>query len=128
MGSPYYGDVSSGYGYRYNPFGGRGGEFHPGVDFKGATGDEVYATAGGVVEKSDWYAGYGLAVVIRHENGLSTLYGHLSRVNVGDGQRVKAGDVIGYLGSTGRSTGPHVHYEIRKDGIDIDPYPYLKIY
>ena len=128
LGYPYNGEISSGYGYRYNPFGGRSGEFHPGVDFKGAVGDKVYATADGVVERSDWYMGYGLTVVIRHEHGLSTLYGHLTRINVTNGESVKAGDVIGYLGSTGRSTGPHVHYEIRKDGIDIDPYPFLKIF
>jgi murein DD-endopeptidase MepM/ murein hydrolase activator NlpD len=128
LGYPYDGEISSGYGYRYNPFGGTSGEFHPGVDFKGVVGDKVYATADGIVEKSDWYAGYGLAVVLRHDHGLSTLYGHLSQVNVSVGESVKAGDVIGFLGSTGRSTGPHVHYEIRKDGIDIDPYPFLKIY
>jgi murein DD-endopeptidase MepM/ murein hydrolase activator NlpD len=128
LGYPYNGEISSGYGYRYNPFGGRNSEFHPGVDFKGSVGDNVYATGDGVVERSDWYEGYGLAVVIRHESGLTALYGHLSRVNVIPGQRVKAGEVIGYLGSTGRSTGPHVHYEIRKDGVDIDPYPFLKIF
>lgn len=128
LGYPYNGEISSGYGYRFNPFGGSSGEFHPGVDFKGAVGDKVYATADGIVVKSDWYAGYGLAVIIDHDHGLSTLYGHLSGVNVNCGEKVKAGDVIGYLGSTGRSTGPHVHYEIRKDGIDIDPYPFLKIY
>jgi len=66
-------------------------------------------------------------VVLDHGFGYQTLYGHMTRVNVEQGQEVKAGDLIGYMGSTGRSTGPHVHYEIRKDGIDIDPMPYLKL-
>jgi murein DD-endopeptidase MepM/ murein hydrolase activator NlpD len=127
LGIPYEGSLSSGYGYRSNPFGGFSGEFHPGVDFKGPYGVPITATADGIVERNDWYGGYGNAVVIGHEFGYSTLYGHLSRVNVQQGQSVKAGDVIGFLGSTGRSTGPHVHYEIRKNGSDIDPLPFLKI-
>lgn len=127
LGIPYDGSMSSGYGYRSNPFGGYSGEFHPGIDFKGPYGAPITATADGIVERNDWYGGYGNAVVIGHEFGYSTLYGHLSRVNVQQGQLVKAGDVIGFLGSTGRSTGPHVHYEIRKDGSDIDPLPFLKI-
>jgi murein DD-endopeptidase MepM/ murein hydrolase activator NlpD len=126
-GFPYNGPVSSGYGYRTNPFGGRSGEFHPGIDFKGQIGDPIYATASGFVQRCDWYNGYGNAVVITHENGLQTLFGHMSRVNVVQGQKVAAGDLIGFLGTTGRSTGPHVHYEIRRDGDDIDPVPFLKI-
>lgn len=127
LGIPYEGSMSSGYGYRTNPFGGLSGEFHPGVDFKGPYGAPVTATGDGIVERNDWYGGYGNAVVIGHESGFSSLYGHLSRVNVQEGQTVKAGDVIGFIGSTGRSTGPHVHYEIRKNGSDIDPLPFLKI-
>jgi len=128
LGYPYKGDLSSGYGYRTNPFGGYSGEFHSGIDFKGNIGDPVYATADGIVERSDWYSGYGNAVVIYHTQGYQTLYGHLAKVDVEPGQTVKAGDIIGFLGSTGRSTGPHVHYEIRKNGIDIDPTQFLKIY
>lgn len=127
LGVPHYGIISSGYGYRFNPFGGRSGEFHPGIDFKGQIGDSVFATADGIVQRNDWYGGYGNAVVIDHGNGLATLFGHLSRVNVQPGQEVKAGQLIGFLGTTGRSTGPHVHYEIRKAGIDLDPNPFIKI-
>lgn len=127
LGVPYNGPMSSGYGYRTNPFGGISGEFHPGVDFKGNVGDPIYATGDGIVERCDWYGGYGNAVVIKHSCGLETLFGHMTRVNVTQGQEVKAGDLIGFLGTTGRSTGPHVHYEIRKDGDDIDPIPFLKV-
>jgi murein DD-endopeptidase MepM/ murein hydrolase activator NlpD len=127
LGFPYYGELSSEYGLRKNPFGGMGGEFHPGVDFKGAKGDEIRATGDGYIKSADWYGGYGNAVVIQHEFGLTTLYGHLSKLNVIQGQFVKAGDVIGYLGSTGRSTGPHVHYEIRKENQDISPVEFLQI-
>lgn len=127
IGFPYYGRLTSEYGYRTNPFGGRRGEFHPGVDLKGPLGDPVYATGDGIVEKSDWTGGYGRAVTIRHENGLKTLFGHLSRLNVNAGDKVKAGDLIGYIGSTGRSTGTHLHYEIRKNGEDVNPNPFLKL-
>lgn len=127
LGLPYVGNISSEYGYRKNPFGGFRGEFHPGIDVKGNMGDNVNATAGGVVLRSDWYSGYGNAVVLDHGFGLTTLYGHLTKVNVAPGQMVKAGDIIGFLGSTGRSTGPHVHYEIRKDGENINPVPFLNL-
>ena len=127
LGVPYNGPMSSGYGYRTNPFGGFSGEFHPGVDFKGQVGDEIFATGDGIVERCDWYGGYGNAVLIKHSCGLESLFGHMTRVNVVQGQQVKAGDLIGFLGTTGRSTGPHVHYEIRKEGSDIDPVPFLSV-
>ncbi len=127
VGYPYGGNVSSGYGHRRNPFGGYRGEFHPGIDFKGPYGDEIFATGNGVIERCDWYSGYGNAVVINHGFGLQTLYGHMTKVNVVKGQEVKAGDVIGFIGSTGRSTGSHLHYEVRRFGDDIDPVPFLKI-
>lgn len=127
IGVPFDGPVSSLYGYRRNPFGGLSGEFHPGIDFKGQYGAPIYATSDGIVDRCDWYGGYGNAVVLNHGFGYQTLYGHMSKVNVMQGQEIKAGDLIGFIGSTGRSTGPHVHYEIRKDGIDIDPGPYLEI-
>jgi len=127
FGAPYNGPMSSGYGYRTNPFGGFRGEFHPGVDFKGQVGDEIYATGDGIVERCDWYGGYGNAVLLKHSCGLESLFGHMTRVNVVQGQKVKAGELIGFLGTTGRSTGPHVHYEIRKEGSDIDPVPFLTV-
>lgn len=126
VGYPYYGELSSNYGYRRNPFGGYSGEFHPGIDLKGQYGDPIFATADGTVYRCDWYGGYGNSVVINHSYGYQTLYGHMSKVNVEQGQEIKAGDLIGFMGSTGRSTGTHLHYEIRKDGIDIDPVPYLR--
>ncbi len=128
IGLPYGGVRSSDYGYRRNPFGGLSGEFHSGVDFKGPMGDPIYATGDGVINRCDWYGGYGNAVVIDHESGYQSLFGHLSKVNVTPGQEVKAGDVIGFLGSTGRSTGPHLHYEIRKNGEDVSPEPFLKVF
>lgn len=127
IGVPNNGRFSSMYGYRRNPFGGFSGEFHAGIDIKGELGDPIYATADGFVNRCDYYGGYGNAVVLNHSFGYQTLYGHMTRVNVVQGEEVKAGDVIGFMGSTGRSTGVHVHYEIRKDGIDIDPVPYIKL-
>lgn len=128
IGYPYYGVRSSDYGYRRNPFGGFTSEFHSGVDLKGPVGDPIYATGDGIVNRCDYYSGYGNAVVLDHNTGYQSLYGHLSSVNVVKGQQVKAGDVIGFLGSTGRSTGPHLHYEIRKDGEDISPEPFLRVF
>ncbi len=128
IGYPYSGPRSSDYGYRRNPFGGISGEFHPGVDLKGPTGDPVYATGDGTINRCDWYNGYGNAVVIDHKSGYQSLFGHLSKVNVVEGQQVQAGDLIGYIGSTGRSTGSHLHYEIRQNGDDISPEPFLKVF
>ncbi|MCX7878551.1 MAG: M23 family metallopeptidase [Ignavibacteria bacterium] len=128
LGLPHYGKVTSDYGYRRNPFGGYGGEFHPGVDFKGEIGEPVTATGDGIVIKSEWYGGYGNCVIIKHNSGYESLYGHMSKLNAVTGQEVKAGDLIGYIGSTGRSTGPHLHYEIRKNGMDIDPTPFLTLH
>lgn len=128
IGYPYEGPKSSDYGYRRNPFGGLSSEFHAGIDLKGAVGDPIYATGDGIINRCDFYGGYGNAVVIDHKSGYQSLYGHLSGVNVTEGQQVKAGDIIGFLGSTGRSTGPHLHYEIRKNGEDINPEPFLNVY
>ena len=94
LGYPYYGELRSEYGYRSNPFGGRGTEFHKGMDFKGNIGDEIKCTADGYVLDADWDKGYGKCIKIKHEFGLVTLYGHLSEFNVTPGQQVKAGDVI----------------------------------
>ncbi|MBL7128178.1 MAG: M23 family metallopeptidase [Ignavibacteria bacterium] len=127
LGYPYIGEVSSEYGNRTNPFGGRSFEFHSGIDFKGEIGDKVECTADGVVELADYHNGYGKCVIIRHKHSYSSLYGHLSEINVTTGQNVKAGDIIGYVGNTGRSTGPHLHYEIRKNGTDINPNDFLNL-
>lgn len=127
LGYPFYGEMRSDYGYRSNPFGGRGSEFHKGIDLKGNIGDTVRCTGDGIVEEADWDKGYGKCIKLKHSNGIECLYGHLSEFNVTAGQKVKAGDVIGFIGSTGRSTGPHLHYEIRLNGIDINPHYFLTL-
>ena len=127
IGYPWIGELKSDYGYRSNPFGGRGSEFHKGMDLKGNTGDTVRCTADGTIIKADWDKGYGKCVAIKHNYGIECIFGHLSEFNVVQGQTVKAGDIIGFIGSTGRSTGPHLHYEIRQNGIDINPHNFLNI-
>jgi len=113
--------VPSGFGWRTDPIY-KTGEFHPGLDFTANTGTEIYATGDGVVTTADAVMqGYGNHVVINHGFGYQTLYGHMSRMAVKVGQKVKRGELIGYVGSTGRSTGPHVHYEVIKNGEKINP-------
>ena len=124
---PVIGEVefTSGFGVRSDPFLGRPA-MHTGLDFRAATGDPVRATANGKVVSSGWQGGYGRMVEIDHGNGLSTRYGHLSEINVKVGDIVKIGQVIGAVGSTGRSTGPHLHYETRIDGDAVDPQKFLR--
>ena len=112
--------LSSGFGLRMHPLLNQV-RMHTGVDLAAAMGEPVHATSAGVIMSAGWQGGYGLAVRINHGKGVETLYGHLSRLNVSPGQTIKPGDVIGFVGSTGRSTGPHLHYEVRKDGRPIDP-------
>ncbi len=113
--------MASGFGYRSDPFT-KIRKFHAGMDFTAKTGTPVYATGDGVVARADATAsGYGNHIVIRHGFGYETLYGHLSRYKARAGQRVKRGDVIGYVGSTGRSQAPHLHYEVHKNGEVINP-------
>jgi murein DD-endopeptidase MepM/ murein hydrolase activator NlpD len=99
---------------------------HTGIDFRGSIGEPIHATASGAVASAGWSGGYGKMVEIDHGNGLSTRYGHLSEIDVSVGQQVKIGQVIGRLGSTGRSTGPHLHYETRIDGDAVDPQKFLR--
>jgi Peptidase family M23 len=124
---PVIGEVefTSGFGVRSDPFLGRPA-MHTGLDFRAATGDPVRATANGKVVSSGWAGGYGRMVEIDHGNGLSTRYGHLSEINVKVGDVIKIGQVIGAVGSTGRSTGPHLHYETRIDGDAVDPQKFLR--
>jgi len=113
--------MASGFGYRSDPFT-KIRKFHAGMDFSAKTGTPIYATGDGVVERADNTAsGYGNHIVIRHGFGYETLYGHLSKYKVRAGQRVKRGDVIGYVGSTGRSEAPHLHYEVHKNGEVVNP-------
>ena len=127
LGAPVPTEISSRFGGRANPFSGYGGEIHLGLDFRGEVGDPVKAKASGVVNYASMQNGYGNIVRITHENGYETLFAHLSEIDVQIGQTIKAGDVVGKLGSTGRSTGPHLHYEIRKDGTPIDPERFLTL-
>jgi murein DD-endopeptidase MepM/ murein hydrolase activator NlpD len=124
---PVIGEVefTSGFGIRTDPFLGRPA-MHTGLDFRAQTGDPVRATANGKVVNSGWSGGYGRMVEIDHGNGLSTRYGHLSQIDVKVGDIVKIGQVIGEVGSTGRSTGPHLHYETRIDGEAVDPQKFLR--
>lgn len=116
---------TSGFGNRRDPKTGRT-RMHSGVDFAGASGTAIRATGDGVVKKAGWQGGYGNTVVIEHAFGVETLYAHLSRINVSTGQRVSRGDVIGGMGTTGRSTGVHLHYEVRVGGNAVNPMTYIR--
>lgn len=118
-------DMSSPFGSRMDPFL-RGPAIHAGIDLRGDTGDPVRATATGQVVTASWQGGYGNMVEIDHGNGLSTRYGHMSKIEVKVGQRVGIGQTIGRIGSTGRSTGPHLHYETRIDDKPVDPQKFLR--
>lgn len=118
-------ETTSGFGYRTDPFLGRPA-MHTGLDFRGSTGDPVRATAAGKVVTAGWNGGYGRLVEIEHNDKLSTRYGHLSHISVKVGDYVKIGQVVGEIGSTGRSTGPHLHYETRIDGDAVDPQKFLR--
>jgi len=122
---PVFGKLESGVGGRRNPFGGRGFEFHEGQDIDALYGTPVQVAAGGKVTIAGWQRGYGNVVYVDHGNGLSTRYGHLSEIDVTVGQTVTQGQRIGLVGSTGRSTGPHLHYEVRINNQPVDPKPYL---
>jgi murein DD-endopeptidase MepM/ murein hydrolase activator NlpD len=119
------GNVSSTFGYRLNPFN-RKLQRHTGWDLATAFGTPIAATANGVVVTAGMSSlGYGLHVIVDHGNGLKTLFGHLSSIEVSVGEEVSLGDEIGLVGSTGNSTGPHLHYEVRLNDAPIDPGPFL---
>jgi len=119
------GKINNEFGFRRNPFGGRSYEFHSGMDIDGDKGDMVVAPANGRILKAGWQGGYGYLIEIDHGNGLSTRYGHLSKLGVKEGDIVQRGQLIGLIGSTGRSTGPHLHYELRLDDKAINPRRFL---
>ncbi len=112
--------VASGYGVRIDPIY-KTPRFHAGMDFSGNMGAHIFATADGVVTKAEWYAGYGNCVVINHGYGYETLYGHLSKFKVRRGTHVHRGQIIAFMGSTGKSTGVHLHYEVHSKGKIMDP-------
>ena len=119
-------NLTSGYGVRSDPFRGRAA-MHAGIDLAGPIGTPIYATADGVVQRAEWNSGgYGNLVELNHGHGIQTRYGHLTRSIVNAGERVKRGQLIAYMGSTGRSTGSHLHYEVRIDGQAVNPIPFLQ--
>nr|WP_292974659.1 M23 family metallopeptidase [Novosphingobium sp.] len=118
--------ISSGFGFRANPFTGGGGEFHPGLDFKGPYGAPIYAAARGTVSFVGQRSGYGNVVEIDHGNGLITRYAHMSGFRTVAGKQVVPGELIGVIGSTGRSTGPHLHFEVRVGDRPVNPRPFLE--
>ncbi len=127
MGYPRTSSLTSFFGYRSDPFNSAHAEFHPGIDFKGSRGDEARSTANGRVVFAGWAGGYGKCVRIEHANNFETLYGHLSHISVNVGDEVTVGQKIGEIGSTGRSTGTHLHYEVRKNGKAVNPISFLTL-
>ena len=124
---PITGPITSSFGEREDPIAGNGeGEFHPGIDISGPMGTPIHATADGVVASADVVNGYGRMVAIDHGHGVQTLYGHMSGFAVTAGESVSRGQVIGYIGHSGRTTGNHVHYEVRIRNAPVNPYKYLR--
>lgn len=126
LGRPVPGEISSGFGSRIDPLVNKGA-YHPGIDFRGKAGDRIKATADAVVKKVTYDEDYGRHVILSHGNGFETLYAHLQKTLVKEGDKVKRGQAIGLVGSTGRSTGPHLHYAILHRGKFIDPMKYLRV-
>jgi murein DD-endopeptidase MepM/ murein hydrolase activator NlpD len=123
---PVEGQVTASFGERIDPFNGEGA-FHSGVDISAIVGSAVIAPADGSVTFADFLGGYGRAIMVDHGHGISTRYGHLSSFAVTAGQYVHRGDTIGYVGTSGRSTGPHLHYEVRINDVPVNPYKYLRL-
>ncbi|MGH2564413.1 MAG: M23 family metallopeptidase [Ginsengibacter sp.] len=127
LGYPFPGDITSTFGHRENPFTGENVETHKGVDIRAPMGAPVRAMAKGEVEFAGLKGGFGNCIMLKHANGFETLYGHLSKILVNVGQQIEIGQQIGRVGSTGRSTGPHLHYEVHKNGEKIDPKNFLTL-
>ena len=117
--------LTSGYGMRVHPVLG-GQRAHKGIDLAGPVGTPIHATADGIVSRASWFSSYGLYISLEHSNDIQTRYAHMSRLNVAEGQQVKKGEIIGFIGTTGRSTGPHLHYEVRVRGEAVNPVPYMQ--
>ena len=123
---PVEGLITGSFGERIDPFNGEGA-FHSGVDISASVGSSVVAPADGVVTFADFLGGYGRAIMVDHGHGISTRYGHLSSFAVTAGQYIHRGDTIGYVGLSGRSTGPHLHYEVRINDVPVNPHKYLRL-
>ena len=123
-GWPVKGWITAGFGSRIDPFSGSL-SFHEGVDIANDKGTPIRATADGVVNYASFERGYGNVVILNHANGYTTRYGHMQRYVVAPGEHVKKDQTIGYLGSSGRSTAPHLHYEVRLNGVAVNPTKYL---
>jgi murein DD-endopeptidase MepM/ murein hydrolase activator NlpD len=123
---PVEGSVTGSFGERIDPFNGEGA-FHSGIDISASVGQAVIAPADGMVVFADFLGGYGRAVILDHSHGITTRYGHLSNFAVANGQHVHRGDTIGYVGLSGRSTGPHLHYEVRINDTPVNPHKYLRM-
>jgi murein DD-endopeptidase MepM/ murein hydrolase activator NlpD len=127
LGMPFSGAVTSSFGHRENPFGGADVEIHRGMDISGPMGAPVKSVAKGRVAFAGVKGGFGNCIIINHENGFETLYGHLSKILVRKGQQIDIGEQIGNIGSTGRSTGPHLHYEVHRNGQKMNPQSFLTL-
>ncbi len=127
LGLPFAGKITSRFGHRENPFGGASIETHKGLDIKGPAGAPVKSVAKGNVAFAGSRGGFGNCIILKHGNGFETLYGHLSKINVSLGQKIEIGQQIGSIGSTGRSTGPHLHYEVHRNGEKINPQSFLTL-
>ena len=127
LGAPYPGNITSNFGHRENPFGGSNVETHKGLDIKGPMGAPVKDMAKGKVSFAGPKGGFGNCIILKHGNGFETLYGHLSKILVSSGQQIEIGQQIGNIGSTGRSTGPHLHYEVHRNGQKINPQSFLTL-
>jgi len=126
VGAPVLGKLSSFFGKRDSPFGGQS-DFHTGIDIASIYNSPIVSSAEGIVIFAGRKGAYGRTILIKHKNGLETLYAHLAKIEVKEGERVYRGQKIGLLGSTGRSTGPHLHYEVRLDGNPVNPKNYIEI-
>jgi murein DD-endopeptidase MepM/ murein hydrolase activator NlpD len=123
---PVEGPITGSFGERIDPFNGEGA-FHSGVDISASYGQPVIAPADGTVMFAEFLGGYGKAIMVDHGHGIRTRYGHLSSFAVATGQHIQRGDIIGYVGLSGRSTGPHLHYEVRINDTPVNPYKYLRL-
>lgn len=120
------GYISSDFGSRSNPFDGYSSDYHPGIDIAANYGTPIYASAAGYVQRAGWYGGYGKYIKISHDYGYATAYGHLSSIEISAGDYVSKGQLIGYVGSTGYSTGPHLHFEVLHYGKQVNPRRLIK--